>query len=108
MPNMSIQCGAIFYRHLGEMSVAEINTGYLTEYLRMLLQEGRVDGTGGLAPKTVHDIYVIIRSILKLAKETWDTANGFPASPICGGARSMSQFWILRPGKAGELAFQKP
>ena len=48
--------------HLGEMSVAEINTGYLTEYLRMLLQEGRVDGTGGLAPKTVHDIYVIIRS----------------------------------------------
>lgn len=57
------------------MSVAEINTGYLTEYLRMLLQEGRVDGTGGLAPKTVHDIYVIIRSILKLAEETWDTAN---------------------------------
>lgn len=61
--------------HLGEMSVAEINTGYLTEYLRMLLQEGRVDSTGGLAPKTVHDIYVIIRSILKLAEETWDTAN---------------------------------
>ena len=93
--------------HLGEMSVAEINTGYLTEYLRMLLQEGRVDGTGGLAPKTVHDIYVIIRSILKLAEETWDTANRVSRVSNLWRRTVYVQFWILRPGKSWRAGFSK-
>ena len=48
--------------HLGEMSVAEINTSYLTEYLRMLLQEGRVDGTGGLRRRSMISMSLFVPS----------------------------------------------
>lgn len=45
-----------------------LTTREMETFINTLLLHGRRDGTGGLAPKTVHDILVVIRSILTYAK----------------------------------------
>ena len=39
----------------------------------MLLSEGRIDKKGGLAPKTVYDIYVIVKAIIRFAEENYQS-----------------------------------
>ena len=67
--------------YLSDKYIDELNTLYLTEYLRFLLEKGRLDGKGGLSPKTVHDIYVIIRSILQTSELTWETTGKISRIP---------------------------
>lgn len=61
--------------YLGETDLNEIEAGTVNLFLKMLLEEGRVDKTGGLSPKTVHDIYIMVRAISRFARETYHTSD---------------------------------
>lgn len=52
---------------LGNYQLCEISTAFIEEYIDYLLQHGRLDGTGGLAPKSVSDILVVIKSSMRYA-----------------------------------------
>ena len=54
---------------LGNYSVDKISSSLLEQYTNSLLKHGRLDGKGGLAPKTVSDILTIIKSSLKYARD---------------------------------------
>ena len=60
---------------LGNYQIGEISTALLEEYIDHLLRHGRLDGTGGLSPKSVSDILVVIKSSLRYA--LW---NGYPVN----------------------------
>lgn len=59
----------IVYNHLkptiGKLTLSRINTGYLKNYIGNLLTNGRLDNKGGLSPKTVSDITMIVKESLK-------------------------------------------
>lgn len=62
--------------HLGKLVLPEITTGYLRNYICMLLTNGRLDKSGGLSPKTVSDIIMII-------KESFDYISSFGEKINC-------------------------
>lgn len=47
----------------------QLTTQEIENFINTLLLHGRQDGTGGLSPKTVHDIFVVLRSIFTYAKQ---------------------------------------
>lgn len=49
---------------LGEISISEISTVMMQDYIRLLSVNGRTDEKGGLSPKTISDIICIVKSIL--------------------------------------------
>ena len=51
--------------HLGAVSLQSLGPGHLNAFYAELLASGRVDGAGGLSPKTVREIHVILRKSLK-------------------------------------------
>lgn len=53
---------------LGKYSVEKLSSSLLEQYTNSLLKSGRLDGTGGLSPKTVSDILTVIKSSLKYAR----------------------------------------
>ena len=53
---------------LGAQRVCDLTEEKLNCFVDRKLKSGRLDGKGGLAPKTVNDICVIVRSALKLAR----------------------------------------
>lgn len=57
---------------LGSYQIGEINTVLLEAYIDQLLQHGRRDGSGGLSPKSVSDILVVIKSSMRYA-----SGNGY-------------------------------
>lgn len=69
----------ILQRHiqpfLGNYQISEIGVALLEEYIDYLLQHGRLDGSGGLSPKSVADIIVVIKSSMRYAQE-----NGYPVN----------------------------
>lgn len=56
---------------LGARKVRELNEEVLDAFVRKKLRSGRLDGRGGLAPKTVRDICIVMKSALKLAKRKY-------------------------------------
>ena len=56
---------------LGARKVRELNEEVLDAFVRKKLKSGRLDGRGGLAPKTVRDICIVMKSALKLAKRKY-------------------------------------
>lgn len=54
---------------LGNYQISEIGAALLEEYIDYLLQHGRLDGSGGLSPKSVADIIVVIKSSMRYAQE---------------------------------------
>lgn len=62
--------------HLGKLVLPEITTGYLKKYICMMLTNGRLDKGGGLLPKTVSDILMII-------KESFDYIRSFGEKNDC-------------------------
>lgn len=60
---------------LGKEDIKELTFSRLNKFIEEKLQNGRLDHTGGLAPKTVHDIYVIVKSILKYAEYEYQISN---------------------------------
>lgn len=60
--------------HLGRYQLSRISTQQIEVFLEHLLSEGRLDGTGGLSPKTVTDILAIIKNTMEygmLDVKTW-------------------------------------
>lgn len=57
---------------LGKYQVNLLTNLLISQYIEQLLETGRIDGTGGLSPKTVDDILAVIKSTLQFGKE-----NGF-------------------------------
>ena len=65
---------------LGRYPISEISTVLLEECIDYLLQNGRLDGSGGLSPKSVSDIIVVMKSSIRYA-----LGNGYPVnSPPAG------------------------
>jgi integrase len=54
--------------HLGGMEISRIKSTVVERFIAKLLTEGRLDGSGGLAPKTVQDVLVLVKSIFKHEK----------------------------------------
>lgn len=54
--------------HLGAYQLLRISTQLVEEFVGHLLSDGRVDGAGGLSPKTVSDILSIIKSTMEYAR----------------------------------------
>lgn len=54
--------------HLGGYQLSRISTQQVESFVEYLLSEGRLDGTGGLSPKTVTDILTIIKSTMEYAR----------------------------------------
>ena len=60
---------------LGSCPISEISTVLLEECIDYLLQNGRLDGNGGLSPKSVSDIIVVMKSSIRYAQ-----GNGYPVN----------------------------
>lgn len=56
---------------LGNRQVRELDGEVLNAFVRKKLKSGRLDGKGGLSPKTVRDICMVMKSALKLAKRKY-------------------------------------
>lgn len=54
---------------LGQYHVDKIGTQTVENYLSLLLSQGRLDGNGGLSPKTANDIFSIVKCSLAYAKD---------------------------------------
>ena len=54
--------------HLGRYPLSRISTQQIEVFLEYLLSEGRLDGAGGLSPKTVTDILAIIKNTMEYAR----------------------------------------
>ena len=50
--------------HLGEMRLQALTPDSLNAFYATLLKEGRRDGKGGLSPKTVHNVHVMLHKAL--------------------------------------------
>lgn len=48
--------------HIGDVVLRKLQAEELEQLYTMLLEEGRSDNRGGLSPKTVHEIHVILRA----------------------------------------------
>lgn len=57
---------------LGELMIHELTGERLKVFLNEKRTRGRLDGRGGLAQKTVNDIHVLIKSIIKYAVHEYD------------------------------------
>ena len=53
---------------LGELTLDQLTTQAVEHHISFLISEGRVDGRGGLAPKTASDILTIIKGSIDYAR----------------------------------------
>jgi len=69
---------------LGSCRVCDLTEERLDSFVKKKLRSGRLDGRGGLAPKTVNDICVLVKSALKLARQKYQYhgAEEIHAPPI--------------------------
>lgn len=56
---------------LGSIRVCDLTAETLNQFIDHKLERGRLDGRGGLSPKTVNDIGILVKSALKLAKQKY-------------------------------------
>ena len=54
--------------YLGEMYLDQLNTQVVEQHIVFLLSEGRLDGEGGLAPKTTSDILTVIKGSIEYGR----------------------------------------
>lgn len=54
--------------HLGDLPLAQLSTQIVEDFVATQLKSGRLDGHGGLAPKTVTDILTVIKSTMEYAR----------------------------------------
>ena len=54
--------------HLDRYQLSRISTSKIEGFLEYLLSKGRLDGAGGLSPKTVTDILAIIKNTMEYAR----------------------------------------
>lgn len=58
-----------------QIKYTELNTPNINAFIEYLLKSGRSNSKGGLSPKTVHDIIVVMRSISKYAEQEHGLRN---------------------------------
>lgn len=54
--------------NLGKYPISKISTSLMEQFVSQKLQNGRKDGNGGLSPKTMSDIMVIVKESFKYAQ----------------------------------------
>lgn len=54
--------------HLGCYPLSQLSTEIIEAFIEQQLTDGRLDGQGGLSPKTVTDILTIVKSTIEYAK----------------------------------------
>lgn len=54
--------------HLGDLQLSQLTSQIIEEFIAVKLKTGRVDGRGGLAPKTVTDMLTVLKSTIEYAK----------------------------------------
>jgi len=52
---------------LGEIRGDRLTLNTLSQFVNEKLERGRLDGSGGLSPKTVQDMVIVLKSVMKLA-----------------------------------------
>lgn len=60
---------------LGKLHIEELTANVLSQYANQKLKSGRLDGEGGLSAKTVQDILIVIKAVLKMATQEYDMPN---------------------------------
>ena len=55
---------------LGKYKVDRITNRTIEEYIAFLMQNGRIDGSGGLSQKTVSDIFLLIKRSMEYALQS--------------------------------------
>lgn len=53
---------------LGKYPISKISTSLMEQFVSHKLQDGRIDGSGGLSPKSMSDIMVIVKESFKYAQ----------------------------------------
>ncbi len=53
---------------LGKYPISKISTELMSHFIKKKLSNGRLDGKGGLSPKTTNDILIIIKETFKFAQ----------------------------------------
>lgn len=53
---------------LGKFPISKISTSLMEQFVSNKLQNGRIDGNGGLSPKSMSDIMVIVKETFKYAQ----------------------------------------
>lgn len=56
---------------LGGLHLEDMTANTLSKFINGKLDHGRSDGKGGLSPKTVQDITIVLRSVLKMAQREY-------------------------------------
>lgn len=54
--------------YLGDLQLSQLTSQIIEKFIAVKLKTGRLDGQGGLAPKTVTDILTVIKSTIEYAK----------------------------------------
>lgn len=54
--------------NLGNLTLSRLNTQIVEDFITEQLKNGRLDGRGGLSPKTVTDILTVIKSTIEYAR----------------------------------------
>ena len=96
---------------LGRLLIRELTAEKLREYLEEKRSRGRLDGRGGLAPKTVNDIHVIIKSVIKYAVREFDYHVDRKLSDIRLPKRAAHKIEVFsenETGKITERILEKP
>ncbi len=85
---------------LGNLPLQSLKPSHLNAFYADLLSAGRADGTGGLAPKTVREVHVIVRKALKdavrwghVSRNVADLANPPSQRASAAARRRTMQTW---------------
>lgn len=60
---------------LGGQRADTLTGNFLSRFVNGKLEHGRLDGKGGLSAKTVQDITIVVKSVLKLAEQEYGLTN---------------------------------
>lgn len=90
---------------LGSYRVCDLTEEQLKAFVDQKLKFGRLDGKGGLSPKTVNDICVVVKSALKLARRKFQYtgAEEFHAPPTKQKPMEVLHRWESRRISAAVL-----
>lgn len=84
---------------LGRLALPQLSRPLLDGFADKKLTDGRLDGKGGLAPKTVRDILSVLRQILSFAAEQ----GRLPGMKLKTPKKSSREIEILTPAEQARL-----
>ncbi len=87
---------------LGQIKLQELKTRHLDEAYMEMLSNGRLDGEGGLAPKTIRNIHGVLSLALKKAM-TWQLNWSNPAIDVTLPKVEHQEIMVLTKSQTGSL-----